>query len=136
MQTAGLLKLSSKSLLSLEVIASGIWWWARVVRGAGSLASLSAAEGMGSASRWGQLLSLALNPRKRRSSWGRVAQASWGRGWRMLGVNAGLGFLCSRGCGCVACRGPLPGEVSLFLQVSWLLLSLFPLIWPAFPVLL
>lgn len=41
-------------------------------------------------------------------------------------MSAGLGFLCSRGCGCVACRGPLPGEVSLFLQISWLVLSLSP----------
>lgn len=62
MQTAGLLKLSSKSLLSLEVIASGIWWRARGLRGAGSPACLSAAEGMGSASRWGADPELGFEP--------------------------------------------------------------------------
>lgn len=36
MQTAGLLKPSNKSLLSLEVITGGIWGWARVVTGAES----------------------------------------------------------------------------------------------------
>lgn len=36
MQTAGLLKPSNKSLLSLEVITGGIWGWARVLTGAGS----------------------------------------------------------------------------------------------------